>query len=132
MVVRELVMDPAHLGGIIVVPPVKLLGRHGVRLLITARQRLDQTPLNPRRPVESLTCEADMCEGERGHGLRLLRTEIAPGQVVERPASIRDTPMGHEAVRVRLKRLSEALHTLFLIEAVAPVEAKVEPLLCGG
>ena len=52
MVVRELVMDPAHLGGIIVVPPVKPLGRHGVRLLITARQRLDQTPLDPHLPVE--------------------------------------------------------------------------------
>ncbi len=73
-----------------------------------------------------------MREGECGHRLRLLRTEIAPGQVVERPACVRDAPMGHEAVRVRRKRLPEALHTLFLIEAVAPVEAKVEPLLCVG
>ncbi len=37
MVIWEFVMDPPHFGGIIVVPPVKFLGRHGMRLLITAR-----------------------------------------------------------------------------------------------
>ena len=58
-------MDPAHLGGIIVVPPVKFLGWYSVRLLITARQRLDQAPLDLRRLVESLAREADMLEGER-------------------------------------------------------------------
>src|SRR5580704_8775538 len=130
MVVWELVMDPAHLGGIIVVPPVKLLGRYRVRLLITARQRLDQAPLDPRRQVESLAREADMREGERSNGRRFGCAKIAPGQIVERPGRVCDSPVGHQAVRVRLKRLPEALDALLLIESVAPVKPEVEPLLC--
>ena len=38
--------------------------------------------------------------------------------------------MRHDAIRIELERLVEALHALLLVEAEAPVQAEVEPAQC--
>src|SRR5262245_3317379 len=81
-----------------------------------------------RQPARLL----DMREGCTGGCISLALSEVAPGQVVERPAAVGDSPMRHRAVRIELQRLAEALHALRLVEGKAPVETGIEPALRVG
>ena len=57
------------------------------------------------------------------------RPLLLPGQVVKWPGRIGDAPMNHGACGVGLEGPHEALDALVVIEAVAPVEADIEPAL---
>src|SRR6185312_7786244 len=46
MVVRMIVIDPAHLGGIVIVPAIKLLQRNKMWFLKSPGEGLDQLALN--------------------------------------------------------------------------------------
>jgi hypothetical protein len=70
-----------------------------------------------------------MLKATLGRAVGLSRAMLLPGQIVERPGGIGDALMGHRAVRIRLQRLLETLDAFFMVEAVAPVEADIEPAL---
>src|SRR6516164_2542561 len=52
-----------------------------------------------------------------------------PREIVVRPGRIRDAPMSHRAVSVRLQRLFEAADRFLMVVAKAPVETTIEPTL---
>ena len=73
-----------------------------------------------------------MLKGNLGEAIGLGLAVVAPGKVVEGPRAVGDAPVCHDAIRIELERLAEALHALFLVEAEAPVQTEIEPALCLG
>ena len=125
-------VDAAHRGGVVVVPPVELLGADAVRLLEAPGQRLDQMTFRIFRSCAQRESDLEMLEGNFGEAIGLGLAVVAPGEVVEGPRTVGDAPMGHDAIRIELERPVEALHALFLVEAEAPVQAEIEPALRLG
>src|SRR5215472_13333424 len=122
----RLVYEP-HGVGKGVVPGPLVVDR--VALWITGRQRLDQRAF---RGGDA----ADQREGSAGRVIgagerRGLTGGVLqfPGVVVVWPDRVRDTPMRHGTVRVRLQRLLEAGDSFLMVVAKAPVEATLEPTL---
>src|SRR5271156_2354458 len=71
-----------------------------------------------------------MLEGDPGGGTRLFLAMFTPGQIIKRPATVGDAPVGHDASGIEFERLEKALDALGLVEAKAPVQAQIEPALC--
>src|SRR5882762_2234515 len=100
-----------------------------MRFLDAASLSLDQPVLNVRRRMGCGSRQFDVSESNVGRRVRLALTMIAPGQVIERAASVRYSPMRHGASRIIFERLLEAAYPFGPIDGVAPVEIRVEPTL---
>jgi hypothetical protein len=122
-------MDLSHGCGIVIVPLVKFMLWNRMRFLKPLRQCLNQHVFRLRRRVCSGAGALDVAVTECGRFSRLRPREIAPGHVVEWPGPIRRAPLRHHAIRVAFQRSLEAFYAFFVIEAEAPVEAKIEPFL---
>jgi hypothetical protein len=62
----------------------------------------------------------------------LCTATLIPGEIVEWSSSVSYAPMHEWAVGVVLQRLFETSDAFFVVEAVAPFEADVEPALGLG
>ena len=102
---------------------------HRVRLLEPGREGFDQPPFDGRRPAGRFLRQLDMIEAASCRLFRLGRPVLLPGQVVKGARRIGDAPMGHRAARIEAERLFETPDAFFVIEAVTPVEADIEPSL---
>src|SRR5712691_11571152 len=108
---------------------LELFHGHRVRLLVPGRESFDQPPLEGRCSAGCLPRKQDMVEAVSCCLLRLGRPVVPPGQVVKGAGRIGDAPMGHRAARIEAEHLFKTPYGFFLIEAVTPVEADIEPSL---
>ena len=129
MVVGKAGVDQPHRGGVGVVPLFEFLRRHPVRLLEAAGQRLDQPPFHRAGGSRVGERKLDMIEAALGRAVRLGLAMLLPGQIVEGPGRIGDAPMHERAAGVGLQRLLKTLDAFLVVEAVAPVQADIEPAL---
>src|SRR6202000_2865056 len=74
-------------------------------------------------------CKLDMLEAAPGRAVGLGVAMFLPGQIVEGPGGVSDPPMHHGASGIAFQRLPKALDAFFVVEAVAPVQADIEPAL---
>ena len=132
MIVGIVVVDPAHLRGVVVVPASNSSQRYPMRLLDPASQRLDQPVFQIRGLGRSRARRREVLAAELGGGVRLVLAVLAPGEVVERPAAESDSPMRHRAIGVEFESLEEALDAFLLVEAEAPIQPQIEPALRFG
>src|SRR5690348_227430 len=108
---------------------LELFHGHRVRLLVPGREGFDQPPLDGRRSAGCLPRKPDMVEAALCCLLRLGRPVFPPGQVVKGARRIGDAPMGHRAARIEAEHLFKTSDGFFVVEAVTPVEADIEPSL---
>ncbi len=100
-----------------------------MRFLETVGKRLDQSPFD-RTGVSGVGArKLDMLEAAPGRAVGLGVAMFLPGQIVEGPGGVSDAPMHHGASGIALQRLLEALDAFLVVEAVAPVQADIEPAL---
>ena len=129
VVVGKAGVDRPHLGGVGVIPLLEFLRRHAMRLLETVGKRLDQSPFDRTGASGVGARKLDMLEAAPGRAVGLGVAMFLPGQIVEGPGGVSDAPMHHGASGIAFQRLLEALDAFFVVEAVAPVQADIEPAL---
>ena len=129
VVVGKAGVDRPHLGGVGVIPLLEFLRRHAMRFLETVGKRLDQSPFDRTGVSGAGARKLDMLEAAPGRAVGLGVAMFLPGQIVEGPGGVSDTPMHHGASGIAFQRLLEALDAFFVVEAVAPVQADIEPAL---
>jgi len=129
VVVRVVVIDATHLGGVIVIPAIVLGRLHGMRLGEAARKSLYKLVLEICRAMGQRAGLGDMGSRQLGGGGGLVLAVLAPDQIVEGPGSVGDAPVRHHASRVKLESPLEALDALFFVKGEAPVEPKIKPAL---
>ncbi len=100
-----------------------------MRLLEPAGQRLNQPPFHVAGVSGVGARKLDMIETALSCPIRFGLAMLLPGQVVEGPGAIGDAPMRHRTAWVEFQRLLKTLDALFVVEAVAPVQADIEPAL---
>src|SRR5258708_11803747 len=103
-----------------------------MRLLHAAGQRFYQLVFQIGRLVGQRARYLNMFEGDPGGSVRLLLTMLTPGQIIKRPATVSDSPMRHDTLRIEFERLPKTLYPLSLVEPKTPVQAEIEPALCLG
>src|SRR5260370_40515763 len=74
----------------------------------------------------------NMFEGAPGGSVRLPLPMLTPGQIIKRPATVSDSPMRHDTLRIEFEPLPKTLYPLSLVDPKTPVQAEIEPALCLG